>query len=193
MANGTFSGKLRCGECGEIFKKYIEHAGKKSERSNWKCSKYIYNNRVFCRCGVITDEQLMQAFVMAANRIILRTVLLDRKPKEQPQANNVEFKRLDQQIKELETDNHHSSKELSKLIFQRAMSRYSTAQIKDYEYNTNKMKLVFSDKELQSEFDDNLFLTTIKHITVYKDGRLKFEFINGLTLDETCCAVERKR
>lgn len=100
---------------------------------------------------------------------------------------------MDQQIKELEADNHHSSKELSQLIFQRAMSRYSTAQIKDYEYNTNKMKQAFLDKELQSEFDDNLFLATIKHITVYKDGRLKFEFINGLTLDGIYRAVERKR
>lgn len=189
----TFSGKLLCGECGEIFKKYIEHAGKKSERSNWKCSKYIYNNRVFCRCGVITDEQLMQAFVIAANRIISRPGILERKPKEQPQANNLEFKRLDQQIKELEADNRHSSKELSQLIFQRAIVRYSTAQIKDYEYNTNKMKQAFLDKELQSEFDDNLFLAIIKHITVYKDGRLKFEFVDGLTLDGTYEAVERKQ
>jgi len=45
------------------------------------------------------------------------------------------------------------------------------------------MKQVFLNKELQSEFDDNLFLAIIKHVTVYKDGRLDFEFINGLTLD----------
>jgi site-specific DNA recombinase len=36
----TFTGKLRCGECGEGYRIYIEHCGKAAERSLWKCKRY---------------------------------------------------------------------------------------------------------------------------------------------------------
>lgn len=143
----TFSGKLRCGECGEIYRKYVEHSGKPSERTNWKCKKYIYKNRVQCRCGVITDEQIKEVFISAANYIISKMCILDRKPKVASPPVNPEFKKLDQRVKELELDGRYSSKELSSLIFKRAMAFYNTAEIKDYEHTTEKMKQVFSQRE----------------------------------------------
>ena len=186
MANQyTFSGKLHCGECGEIYRKYVEHSGKPSERTNWKCKKYIYKNRVQCRCGVITDEQIKEAFISAANHIVSKMYLLDRKPKAASPPVNPEFKKLDQRVKELEADGRYSSKELSNLIFKRAMTFYKTAEIKDYEHTTEKMKQVFSQREQLKEFHDDLFSTVVKHLTVHADRRLTFEFINGLTIDET--------
>jgi len=41
----------------------------------------------------------------------------------------------------------------------------------------------FIDKEHFEEFDKELFLTVIRHITVYADRRLSFEFINGLIIE----------
>ena len=60
-----FSGRLWCGECGEVFRKYIENSGKPSEKSKWKCKHYIYKNIVHCICGVITDEQIKEIFILA--------------------------------------------------------------------------------------------------------------------------------
>ncbi|MPM16889.1 hypothetical protein SDC9_63271 [bioreactor metagenome] len=177
------SGKLRCGECGEIYRKYVEHSGKPSERTNWKCKKYIYKNRVHCRCGVVTDEQIKEAFIFAANHIISKMYILDRKPKVASLPDNMEFKKLDQKVKEIESDGRYSSKELASLIFKRAMAFYNSAEIKDYEHTTEKMKQVFSQREQLKEFDDDLFLTVVKHLTVYADKQLTFEFINGLTID----------
>lgn len=186
MANQyTFSGKLHCGECGEIYRKYVEHSGKPSERTNWKCKKYIYKNRVQCRCGVITDEQIKEAFISAANHIISKRYILERKLKAASPPVNPEFKKLDQRVKELESNGRYSSKELSSLIFKRAMAFYNSAESKDYEHTTEKMKQVFSQQEQLKEFDDDLFLTVVKHLTVYADRRFTFEFINGLTLDGT--------
>lgn len=179
----TFSGKLRCGECGEVYRKYVEHSGNHSERTNWKCKKYIYKNRVQCRCGIITDEQIMKAFISAANCIISMMYILERKPKAASPPINPEFKKLDQRVKGLEADGRYSSKELSNLIFKRAMAFYNTAEIKDYEHTTEKMKQVFSQREQLKEFDDDLFLTVVRHLTVYADRRLTFELINGLTID----------
>jgi len=178
-----FTGKLRCGECGEAYRKYIEHCGRPSEKSFWKCKRYIYRNRVCCRCGFLTDEQLEKAFLETANRIIARMQILDRKPKKEPIQNNPEFNSLDQRIKELEAEGRYSSRELPALIFKRAQAFYKTARIDDAEYNTEKMKQAFSDRQPLAEFDEELFLTVIKQITVYADHRLVFEFINGLTLE----------
>lgn len=66
----SFSGRLWCGECGEVFRKYIENSGKPSEKSKWKCKHYIYKNRVHCNCGVITDEQIKEVFILAVNKVI---------------------------------------------------------------------------------------------------------------------------
>ena len=178
-----FTGKLRCGECGEIYRKYIEHCGKPSEKSFWKCKRYIYKNRVCCRCGFLTDEQLERAFLETVNRIIARIKILDRKPKKEAIPNNPEFNKLDQRIKELEVEGQYSSKELPALIFKRAQAFYKTTRIDDAEYNTEKMKQAFSDRQALTEFDEELFLTVIKQITVYAEHRMAFEFINGLTME----------
>lgn len=178
-----FTGKLRCGDCGEVYRKYIEHSGRTSEKSFWKCKRYIYKKRVCCRCGFISDEQIVTAFLEAVNRILARIQILDRKPKKDPIPNNPEFNRVDQRIKELEAEGRYSSNELPALIFKRAQALYKTARIDDAEYNAEKMKQAFSGRQPLTEFDEELFLTVIKHITVYADHRLVFEFINGLTME----------
>lgn len=179
-----FSGRLRCGECGEVFRRYIEHCGKPSERSNWKCKKYIDKNRVCCRCGTVTDSQIEAAFLSAANKIIVSPRLLDRKQAVPPVFNR-EYQELDRRVKELEEQKQFSSSELSGLIFQRAVAFYQTARIDDHEHNTEKMKQAFFNREPISVFDEGLFTSVIRQITIYTDKRLTIEFINGLTLEET--------
>lgn len=178
-----FTGKLRCGECGEIYRKYIEHCGKKTEKSFWKCKKYIYMNRVHCRCGFLTDQQIEKAFLDVGNRILTRIHILDRKPKKEPISYSLEFYKLDQQIKELEAEGRYSSRELPALIYERAKAFYETSQIDDAEYNVRKMKQAFSGIQLLREFDKDLFQAVVKQVTVYSNHRLVFEFINGLRLE----------
>lgn len=178
-----FTGRLRCGECGEIYRKYIEHCGKASEKFFWKCKRYIYKNRVCCRSAFLTDEQIEKAFLEAANRILARLQILDRRLPKEPIPNNPEFQKLDQKIKELEAEGRYSSKELPALIFKRAQALYKTAWIDDTEHNAEKMKQAFTNRELLTEFDEKLFLAVVRQITVHTDHRLTFEFINGLTME----------
>lgn len=178
-----FTGKLRCGKCGEVYRKYIEHSGKPSEKSLWKCKKYIYKNRVHCRCGFLSDEQIKEAFFEVTNRLLARPQVFDRTPRKEPISNNREFNILDQQIKELEAEGRYSSIELPALIFNRAKALYKTARIDDAEYRNEKMKQALSGRQHLVEFDEELFDTVIKQITVHADHRLIFEFINGLTME----------
>lgn len=180
-----FSGRFWCGECGEPFRKYIENCGKASEKSKWKCKHYIYKNRVHCNCGVITDEQIKEVFILAVNELIKNSSLLQKKQKEIPKRYSPEFLRLDQKIKDMEINEQFSSKELSTLIFQRAKLLYQSAQIYDYEHQTEKIKQALADRKQQTEFNEEFFLQIIKQLVIYEDGRIEVEFINGLIVHET--------
>lgn len=178
-----FSGRLRCGECGEVYRRYIEHCGKAAEKTFWKCKRYIYKNRVCCRCAFLTDEQIEKAFLEAVNRILARLQILDRRPTKEPIPNNPEFQQLDQKIKELEAEGRYSSKELPALIFNRAKALYKTARIDDVDFNAEKMKQAFTNREPLAEFDEELFQAVVRQITVHTNHRLAFQFINGLTME----------
>ncbi len=180
-----FSGRLWCGECGEPFRKYIENCGKVSEKSKWKCKHYIYKNRVHCNCGVMTDEQIKEVFILAVNELIKKPSLLQKKQKELPKRYSPEYLKLDQKIKDMEANEQFSSKELSTLIFQRATLLYQSAQIYDYEHQTEKIKQAFADIKQQTEFNEELFLQIIKQLVIYEDGRIEVEFINGFIVHET--------
>jgi site-specific DNA recombinase len=138
---------------------------------------------VCCRCGFLTDEQIEKAFLDIANRILTRIQILDRKPKKETVPNNREFYKLDQQIKGLEAEGRYSSKELRALLYERAKAFYQTAQIDDTDHNTGKVKQAFSGRQPLREFDEELFSTVVRQITVHADQRLLFEFINGLTME----------
>lgn len=181
----TFSDRLWCGECGEVFRKYIENCGKPSEKSKWKCKHYIYKNRVHCICGVITDKQVKEVFILAVNKIIKTPSLLQKKQKDAPKRYPPEFWKLDQKIKDMEAAEQFSSKELATMIFQRAALLYQTAQVQDYEHYTNNIMQALSGREQQTEFNEELFLQTVKKLVIYEDGRVEIEFINGLTVHET--------
>lgn len=180
-----FSGKLWCGECGEVFRKYAGNCRRSSEKRKWKCKNYVYKNRVHCICGVVTEEQIKEIFILAVNRIIKTPSLIEKKLKESPRRFQPEFWKIDQRIKELEADEQYSSKELAILIFQRAELLYQTAQIHDYDHYTENMKQALSDKDLQTEFHEELFLQIVKRMTIFADGRIDVEFINGLKVYET--------
>ncbi len=179
-----FSSKLVCGECGDVYRKYIEHAGRPSEKRSWKCKRYIYQNRVHCRNLFLTEKDIETAFISATNKILSRKWMLDKDKKKEPPRITLEIRKLEERIKEIEEEEHFSSKELSELIFKRAKAYYSIAKIDDYDYNTEKIKQALGEKEQLTEFEEDIFISIIKQIVIYKDGRIIVEFINGITMEE---------
>ncbi len=179
-----FNGKLKCGECGEIYRKYIEHSGRPSEKINWKCKKYIYQNRVHCRNLFLTEKDIESIFISATNKILSRMWMLDKEKKKEPLKMTMEIRNLEERIKELEDEKQFSSQELAKLIFKRAKAYYSISTIDDYDYKTKKMKEELFDREPLTEFNEELFLNIVKELTIYKDGKIQVEYINGMIMEE---------
>ena len=179
-----FTSKLKCGECGAIYRKYTQHAGRPSEKSNWKCKRYIYQNKVYCRNLFLTRKDIENVFISATNKILSRMWMLDKEKKRKSPKMTVEIKNIEERIKELEDEKQFSSKELAELIFKRAKAYYSISKIDDYDYKTKKMKEELLDKEPLTEFNEELFLNIVKEITIYKDGKVQVKYINGIIVEE---------
>ena len=67
-----FGGVIICGECGETCS-HIQPRSREKNRggtAKWKCKNYIYQNRISCTGGFITDEQVKAVCVSAINQII---------------------------------------------------------------------------------------------------------------------------
>lgn len=178
----VFNRKIFCGECGAYYKVYAEHAGKKSEKKKWKCKKYLINNKVNCRNLFYTNEELKDIFIDAVNELIQKKWMLEKNEKKEPLKMSFELRQTESRIKELEQEEEYSSTELALLIFKRAELMYNCLKVDDYKNNTEKIKVALQDKKIISEFDEELFETIIKHITVYQDAKVEVEFINGIII-----------
>lgn len=178
----VFNRKILCGECGAYYKIYAEHAGKKSEKKKWKCKKYLINNKANCRNLFYTNEEFKSIFIDAVNELIQKRWMLEKKEKKEPLKMSFELRQTESRIKELEQEEEYSSPELAVLIFKRAELIYNCLKVDDYKNNTEKIKEALQDKKIISEFDEELFETIIKHITVYQDAKVEVEFINGIII-----------
>jgi hypothetical protein len=49
---------------------------------------------------------------------------------------------------------------------------------------TQKIKQLLIGQDLLTEFDEGLFKATIDKITIYQDGKVETQFINGLKISE---------
>ena len=184
MRNKTaFSGKIRCGECGQIYKKYIEHAGKPSEKTKWKCKNYIYQNRVLCRNHFFTDEDFKSIFTEAANQLIKQKWLLEKVKPQEPPKMSLALRETETRIKDLEQEGAYSSPELPELIFRRAQLYYAGAKVYDHPSNTEKIEEALAGANTLTEFDEELFRTIIKQMTIYKETKVEVEFINGTVIE----------
>ncbi len=186
-----FSNKIYCGECGEPYRKYTEHSGKVSEKSRWKCKKYIFRNRVLCRNLFYTDEELKLVFISAVNQLIKNQRLLDMPRKKETPKISKERREIENQIRQFEEDENFSSKELAVLIFKRAELTYTAFKIDDYEVQTQKIKEMLIGKDLLTEFNEELFKEMIDKITLYQDGKVETQFTNGLIISDIL-AYKRK-
>lgn len=179
-----YSGKIICGECGEIYREYIKNIGKASEIKDWRCKRYIYQKKVYCKNPFLTSEEIESIFILATKKVLSKMWILDKEKKKETPKLTMEIRKIEERIKELEEEEQFSSKELSELIFERANSYYSITKIDDYAYNTEKMRQALEEKEQLMEFDEDLFKAIIKQIIVYKDGKIVVEFINEITMEE---------
>jgi len=176
-----FSGRLICGECGSVFKRYTEHHDR-NKKCNWKCKRYIVDNRVCCKSGVVDDKQLEAAFIQIINRVMENPEMIEKRSAVNAIAESVELRKIKSQISSGLGQNDLKPSDMAQLLFKRAVEQYRISQVDDFEYKTRKLKAVLESCKPINTFDEALFKATIKSITVECTGQLRFELINGVML-----------
>ena len=176
-----FSGRLICGECGSIFRRYTEHHDK-NKKCNWKCKRYIVDNKICCKSGVVDDQQLETGFIHIINRVIENPEKIEKRPAVKAVIESAELKKIRVQITNGLDKSDSEPSEIAELLFKRASEQYRLSQVDDFQYQTKKLKTALQTYRPLTEFDEDLFKATIKNITVEITEQLRFELINGVIL-----------
>ncbi|MCI9126195.1 MAG: recombinase [Eubacterium sp.] len=171
-----FGGVLICGTCGQPYS-HIQPKNRRQRHgvAKWKCKNYVYQNRLSCAGGFITDAQVMEVCVKAINQIInnkkLITAVNDNKEKISPR-----YRELNNQI---ENGNLETQGNIKTVLYERAAERYSTLEIKDEKQQTEEMLEILESRIELEIFDEVLYRKLIKQMIVYKDFTVKVVFCNG--------------
>ncbi len=199
-----FGGVITCGECGETYS-HIQpgHKKKTDGEAKWKCKNYIYQNRLSCADGFITDEQVKEVCVSAINQIIQDRKQM-RPPAEAEEQVSAEYRKVERRLEEAKIRRKQTGAgkmpagaeiapestaadrleqtaepDTMALIYERAQERYRTLQVRDASFRTEEMLEILSGREELKEFDEELYRKLVTKIVVYKDGTAEVIFLNG--------------
>ncbi len=198
-----FGGIITCGECGETCSHIQPHNKKRNKggTAKWKSKNYIYQNRLSCAGGSITDEQVKEVCVSAINQIIQDRLQMcpPATTKETVSAEYREIERRLEQAKarwkqsilgqkatdqeQVDTDMGQAQQctdqtDIMALLYQRAQERYRTLEINDAGFRTDKMQKILADREELTEFDEELYRKLVTRIVVYKNNTAEVVFLN---------------
>lgn len=194
-----FSGKVFCGECGDIFGSKVWHSNTKYRRTVWQCNSKFKNK---CSTQHFTEDMLKSAFVTVFNEMInnkdevvmfikttienlMDTIIIDKQISEQEQKCRAVAKNVEDYIY-LNTckviDQEQYEKQFNKLaaICDRENSQLEKLKQELKRRLDNKREIeiylncLITQKEI-CNFDEEIFSSKI---TVY-NNRLVFTFRDG--------------
>ena len=202
----VFSGKVVCGDCGSFYGSKVWHSKDKYRRVIWRCNRK-YNGD--CKCGTphLTEEQIIEKFLIAFNQIFTeRDELFSTFDKIKDELFNTDI--LESKQKELETELSVINGMVEQMILENTrrvqdQDEYNRKRIALVErYDKTKMKLDKVNAELiallgrksaveqflqelrsadapVTEFSDELWLHTVLSVRVEMDGSMMFTFKDG--------------
>jgi len=185
-------GKLYCGVCGQSYRRYVEQCDKPGENIKWKCKHYIKEKRICCRNIFLTDAVIENAFVSIINRIIAEPDMLEPKHRIKLPLPCDGYEKLTLQIQTAFENGQYTAEEIKRLAFDRAREQYRSAIINDTGYQTDKLRIAVSGREVLVKFEEKLFKQTVRKIIVHPEGMLQFELRNGLILDISISEIQQK-
>lgn len=206
QCNSPFSGKLICGDCGEIFGSKVWHSNSKYRRTIWRCNAK-YDSGDPCSTPHLYEDDLKQYFVAALSGLLVdRTALLEDGRLIRREL--LDFSAIDTEIDDIlreldvvagmikhlvdENATQAKSQEIYLGQYNSLVERYENLQSRyDTLQQQKERQLIQADAIggclfaleeldlLQITFSEALWNTVIDHVTVYADARLVFHFKNG--------------
>lgn len=205
-SNSPFAAKLVCSECGGYYGSKVWHSNSKYRSQIWQCNRKYADGKV-CETPYIREDELKTAFIQAVNQILgnkeryiknfeeLLPLLADtseldkelKKLQDEHESLDDRIHRYMEENKREIQDQEEYNRRYSEMMEELKKSGKQLNQIKDkiLEQSTRKEKIRrFLDElrqmnNLVTEFDEDLWNTTIELVTVQMDKTLTFMFRDG--------------
>ena len=205
----TFTGKLTCAECGAHLKRRIIIDRNREKCVVWTCATHLSNTEK-CSMKGIQEEAIRSAFTTVVNKLIIsKNDLLIPFVKAERECDGDEAQRILESIDQRLDDNSGRTQKLASLVadgllepvkYRQAVNDLSAERnelIGKKEILVNQLqsknlgisegsKLLnrIRQKEVNTEFDDELFTACVKNVHIYSREEFGFEFTCGLTFRE---------
>ena len=203
-----FSEKIRCGECGGVLKRRI-HYKPSGNYAAWSCKNHIENKNA-CSMKYVTDDALKTAFLTMMNKLIfacrkmliplLRNLqgyhdkgyLLQIQEYEMKLEKNIEKRQVLMSLMSgglLESalfnkENNALILEEQRLREEKNKVIYSVSGDRTKVETLQELIKCISGREFLTEYDDELFIAHVDHITVVSRTEVIFSLKCGLNLKE---------
>lgn len=204
-----FSGRIVCGQCGGFYGSKVWHSNTMNRCMVWQCNEK-YRGK-YCKTPHLTNEQIEQAFLKAINALLKNRDSL-MQVYEDVLAVLTDCSKLDAEIAQLEDESNiivelmnkcvteNARKAMDQEEYQRQYSSYNT-RYEGIQKKLDKLKnkrlerlakrtniRCFMEKLAQqetiiTEFDEELWYTTVDVVKVFLDGKMTFIFRDGSTVD----------
>ena len=200
-----FSGKIRCGQCGEWYGSKVWHSNSKYRRVIWQCN-HKYDGEEKCSTPHLTEDEIKAMFVSAANKLIGKKAAIIS-----PLRNSLDVafdtSALETEVAELQDEIMVVSDLIEKCIYENAhvaldqteyqkrydglTTRFDTAKARLEEIeaaladkNSRRAAIdAFLDTLAQADpmekFDPALWCGLIDYVTVYARDDVRFAFKDG--------------
>ena len=206
QCNSPFSGKLICGDCGEIFGSKVWHSTSKYRRTIWRCNAK-YGSGDPCSTPHLYEDDLKRYFITALSqlltdrtslledgRLILKELLdtstLDADGSRTLQEMEVVAGMIRQMVNEnanQATDQAAYADRYNSLVerYQKLQAEYDALQQQkerrqvQAEAIRNCLDALEALELPQIAYTDSLWNTAVDHVTALADDRLVFHFKNG--------------
>ena len=199
----SFSGRIRCAECGGVYGRRKWHSNDKYARVVWQCNnKYKEKGNVRCRTTHIYEEKLKDSFleimrdVLKNKEKIISSAAISQEKAAKPIRLINKRDRLEKELECLEgkitingavTDPEYAKEydglvaeynekhdELNKLKLEIQHSKAEAVKIRDFIESLKEIKTV-------TEFDEDMWLNMIDEVWVHKK-KIEFKFRGGFTV-----------
>ena len=208
--NSIFASRIVCGDCGGFYGSKVWHSNSKYRRTIWQCNEK-FRSEEKCRTPHLMEEDIKARFLAAFNKLIVgsTTILEDCRLM---QSHLTDCSAIDDELEELRQEIEVVTELTQRCIQENARSaqsqeeytkryngyvaRYDAAKAKlDTLQKKKAQRLAQADaigafmfelserKDIITEFDERLWLTTLAKATSYRDGRLVFTFQNGIEIE----------
>lgn len=201
-----FSGKVICGDCGGVYGSKIWHSNSKYRRVIWQCNRK-FKNETKCTTPHVDEEILKERFLQAVSeymadpeeriedlRSVQRTMSCTDFIDADIEEKEAELELLSGMIRNCVMMNASASltEQEYQAQYTELSQRYESTKA-GYEALLDRRKqmeataITFSGilfrlaelPQIPMEFNETLLHTLVDHVTVYKDERIVFTFIDG--------------